>query len=44
MFLHPLVTKNPSFVEATIELHQDGQLPPNTYVLDLDTIAANSPA
>lgn len=41
MFLEPLIRRNPAFVETAIRLHQDGLLPPNSYVLDLDAIRAN---
>lgn len=41
MFLEALIRRNPAFVEATIDLHQSGALPPNSYVLDLDAIRAN---
>jgi predicted amino acid racemase len=42
MFLSVLRRRNPGLISAAIELHQAGQLPPNTYVLDLDAIEANS--
>lgn len=42
MFLSNLVKQNPAFAEAAINLHQDGKLPPDTYVLDLDMIAQNA--
>lgn len=42
MFLDLLTRRNPAFIEAAIELHQSGKLPPNCYVLDLDAIEANS--
>lgn len=42
MFLEVLRRRNPRFVEAAIRLHQDGRIPANSYVLDLDTIEANA--
>ncbi len=42
MFLAPLLTKNRRFVEATIALHQAGSVPANSYVIDLDTLTANT--
>ena len=42
MFLRSLLRDNPRFVEAAVGLHQAGQLPANSCVLDLDTIEANT--
>src|SRR4051794_4510045 len=42
MFLDSLVTKNRPFLEAAIRLHQEGAIPANSYVLDLDTMRANA--
>ena len=42
MFLLPLLQKNPSFIEAVVELHQSGEIPTNSYALDLDAMAANT--
>lgn len=42
MFLDVLRRRNPRFIEATIALHQQGKLPPNTYVLDLDAVERNA--
>jgi hypothetical protein len=39
MFLDVLRRRNPAFIEAAIGLHQQGKLPANAYVLDLDTVA-----
>lgn len=44
MFLDPLRRRNPAFIDAVIRLHQAGQLPPNTYALDLDTVTTNARA
>ncbi len=42
MFLESLVERNRPFVEASIRLHQEGQVPPNAYVIDLDTLETNT--
>ena len=42
MFLRSLLQHNPRFVEAAVGLHQAGQLPTNSCVLDLDAIEANT--
>jgi len=42
MFLDVLRRRNPNFIEAVMALHQHGQIPANTYVLDLDTVEANA--
>lgn len=42
MFLESLIERNPRFIEVAIELHQRGEIPANSCVLDLDTIRDNS--
>ena len=42
MFLEPLVRRNRLFVEAAIRLHQQGEIPANSYVLDVDAVRANA--
>lgn len=42
MFLDLLRRRNPALIEAAIALHQAGELPANTYVLDLDAVTANA--
>ena len=42
MFLRSLLARNPQFVQAGVELHQEGQIPANSCVLDLDAIEANT--
>ncbi len=42
MFLRSLLRRNPRFVQAAVELHQAGRIPANSYVVDLDTIRANT--
>lgn len=44
MFLDVLTRTNRPFVEASIELHHRGEIPANSYVLDLDAIRANARA
>ncbi|MER8578476.1 alanine racemase [Mesorhizobium sp. M1423] len=42
MFLDLIRRRNPALVEQVIELHQNGKLPANTYVVDLDAVEANT--
>ncbi|MCL6285676.1 alanine racemase [Ruegeria sp. 2012CJ41-6] len=42
MFLDLLIRRNPQFVEAAISLHQQGKIPANAYVLDLDKVERNA--
>ena len=42
MFLDALVERNPDLVRAAVELHQGGELPPATYVIDIDTLFENA--
>ncbi|AZO02484.1 MULTISPECIES: alanine racemase [unclassified Mesorhizobium] len=42
MFLDVLRRRNPALIEAAIGLHQQGKLPANAYVLDLDTVERNA--
>ncbi|RVC57475.1 YhfX family PLP-dependent enzyme, partial [Mesorhizobium sp. M00.F.Ca.ET.038.03.1.1] len=42
MFLDVLRRRNPAFIEAAIGLHQQGKLPANAYVLDLDAVERNA--
>ncbi|MCJ8323950.1 MAG: alanine racemase [Rhizobiales bacterium] len=42
MFLDLLRRRNPKFIEAVQILHQNGQLPTNAFILDLDIIEANA--
>jgi predicted amino acid racemase len=42
MFLDVIRRRNPKLVEHAIRLHQGGQIPANTYVIDLDTVEANA--
>jgi predicted amino acid racemase len=42
MFLDVLRRRNPAFIEAAMRLHQEGRLPANAYVLDLDAVERNA--
>ncbi len=42
MYLQRLIERNPRLLEAAITLHQGGQIPPNTWIIDLDTIVENA--
>jgi predicted amino acid racemase len=44
MFLDALKRRNPALLRAAAALTIDRRIPPNSYVLDLDTIAANGKA
>lgn len=44
MFLDLIRRRNPRLIEAAIALHQNGQLPANTYVIDLDAVEDNARA
>ena len=37
-----LAQRNPALLDAAVRLHQDGQVPANSWLLDLDTIAGNA--
>lgn len=42
MFLEMTQQRNPRLIEVSLELHQQGVISPNTYVLDLDTVKENA--
>ena len=42
MFLTALRRRNPAFILAAQLLHQQGHIPANSYVIDLDTVEANA--
>ena len=44
MFLDLLRRRNQALLDAATRLHQSGQLPPNTYVIDLDAVQRNASA
>ncbi len=42
MFLDVTMRRNPNLIKAAFELHQEGKISPDTYVLDLDAIIDNA--
>lgn len=42
MFLDETLKQNRKLIDASIELHQQGLISPNTYVVDLDTVRNNA--
>lgn len=44
MYLQRLMERNPRLMEAAVTLHQSGRIPPNTWLIDLDTVAENARA
>ncbi|MFF1922759.1 YhfX family PLP-dependent enzyme [Streptomyces sp. NPDC058221] len=42
MFLDTVLTRNPGLVDAAAALHRNGEIPPDTYVVDLDAVEANA--
>jgi predicted amino acid racemase len=42
MFLDVLKRRNPAFLEAVLQLHEEKRLEANTYVLDLQTVRENT--
>jgi len=41
MFLKQIARKNPRLIKISSQLHQSGEIPPNTYVFDADTFEEN---
>lgn len=41
MFLNVTKRRNPKLIQAGVTLHQSGEIPPNTYVIDLDILKEN---
>ena len=41
MFLQQLIDKNPALIAAAVELHQSGEIPASSYVIDLDALEEN---
>lgn len=41
MFLEATKRRNPALIKAGVSLHQLGEIPPNTYVIDVDTLREN---
>ncbi|HEX7292777.1 MAG TPA: alanine racemase [Conexibacter sp.] len=44
MFLRAVMERNAPLVDAAVELHRDGAIPPGTFVIDVDAVAANAAA
>lgn len=42
MYLQNVIKRDPQILEAAINLHQEGIVPPNTWVVDLDAIVDNA--
>lgn len=42
MFLQATIEQNPLLIKTALQLHQEGQIAPNTYLLDLDSIRGNA--
>jgi len=42
MFLEVIRRRNPELLRAAITLHQQGAIPPNCYVIDLDAVTRNA--
>jgi predicted amino acid racemase len=41
VFLNVTKRRNPKLIQAGVTLHQSGEIPPNTYVIDLDILQEN---
>lgn len=44
MFLDIVQKRNPELIQYALELHQNGSISPNTYVVDIDAVKNNSKA
>lgn len=44
MFVNKLQKENPQFVQALVQLHQEGKILPDSYVIDLEQFRANAAA
>ncbi|KZN95436.1 amino-acid racemase [Aeribacillus pallidus] len=44
MFLQSTIMHNKKLIEAALDFHQQGIIPPNTYVIDLDTVKRDAKA
>jgi len=42
MLLDMTVRKNPELIKWAVDAHQSGEIPPNTYVIDLDSVEENT--
>ena len=43
-FLAAIIRRNPKLVRTAVELHQNGDIPPNTHVVDYDAVVKNASA
>jgi predicted amino acid racemase len=43
-FLAAIIRRNPKLVRTAVELHQNGDIPPNTHVVDYDAVVKNAAA
>lgn len=44
MFLNTLIQTNPQLIKTAFDFHRNGLISPNTYILDIDSIAENAKA
>jgi predicted amino acid racemase len=42
LFLDAVIARNPRLIDAAIALHREAVIPPNSYVIDLDVVVANT--
>jgi hypothetical protein len=42
MYMQRVLERNPQLLEAGLRFHRDGSIPPNTFLIDLDTVADNA--
>ncbi|NAP00216.1 YhfX family PLP-dependent enzyme [Halomonas sp. MG34] len=42
MFLDVTKRRNPALIQAGMSLHQNGEIPPNTYIIDVDALKKNT--
>jgi predicted amino acid racemase len=42
MFVQAVLRRNPALIDAAIDLHRSGAIPPNCYVVDLDGVRRNA--
>ncbi|NBJ70972.1 MULTISPECIES: alanine racemase [Clostridia] len=42
MFLQRTIERNPKLIATSVTLHQTGEIPPNTYVIDVDALIGNT--
>ena len=42
MFLDAVLARNPKLIDAAFQLHREAAIPPNTFVIDLDSVAENA--